>query len=129
MNQAIKVFVDLVLILTLIFLGVSITAGMAEVSTAKQTVNNAVVEIENSNFNKDVINSAISEINAKYNDTDEGVTVTVFEDDGSGASSHTGADVTDENIDNAVRVKVSLNYRYHVMTGDGTLHNYSSYSR
>lgn len=126
MSQIVKSFLGVMFIITLTVFGIGITSGMISMNGAKQTVNNVAAEIGNSNFNVEVINTAINNANSKYNGTGEGISITLY-NEGMAPVTHTAGDVTDEEVTDATTAKVTLKYKYQIIKMGGSIHSIDAY--
>lgn len=128
MEEIPKTFVGIVTIVCLLIIGLGNISGQVTISQAKSTVNDMVTEFENSNYNADVVNTAITNALSNYNKEDEGVKVVIYQTDGS-TSTHTAANVEVEDVANASMAKITLWYRYSVVRGTSKLYTVSDYAK
>lgn len=109
MNQVIKTFIGLFFIFFLTFLGIGIVSASIQVLQAKEFKENTILQIENSDFNANVMNQSITQ--AKENGY--AMKITLYKADGS-FESHENPDVDLAATDVVKMAEVILQYQYKI---------------
>ena len=108
MSQVIKVWMSLFLILVFIVTGIGCISAGIEVEHARSFKTDVVANLENSNYNADVINSCIS----TASDNDYVLTIVAYGKDGSVKTYRNGTPA--ESTKGVYAASVTLKYRYKI---------------